>query len=1160
MRYRRISKVLMIFIIGMVVLGNMTISARAYDFTGYADEYLKEFNKGYSYKDGRRGIFNNGADAYSSNNGQWLSNSDWGTYSTIRKHKQQLNPPGKFYFGYERGVSFPKAISNDDGYSINIECFGYGKFNTGTTPSNVRIKVDVLIENIGWFNLFSGIIGGYNNSQNPVYTTTYKKKLTKDDWAGFDNDEKIKAIKVYVNEPGLDINNMTSSDLYVIDGFSVNIEYPENPIIEWACPTNADYIEPKTDNYWYKQGHDTTLGNTFKDGYGLMQQYISMTSVEKPEIGNIIAIGYNDSMKLSWTEELNTDYVSDATARYVGGSQHEMETEYRMKLLKEGQYKYYAYAINNQWRWQLLSKKQEEPIDTHCVVGVDGTSPKSASQKAEVITVNSIKVELTSISDKDSKGLHDGSGFSYSDIAIAPKGATENEYVWEKNIGLTANTKNITKTLEVPTKWQNNYGNWKVVARLYDKVGNYRDYTIELRREDPIPRNSTIKILKYKYKNNNDYWVNTRENFSICTNTESSKSYSKYPDQTLLMMGNQNTYNSSVLYNGFLSIAAVNGSDISQGTEKDIYLKKNSNYAASKRIINGSIALSSIHDLKATDKADGRKYKLHTLGRIYDTTTRKWYQSSVVNSIENICIDGTAPACTLNVTDRSTDTFTIKMTNLSDKNGSGVKNYSLKVSNVNGVNKDYVFKNSDGSYSAIINRYDFKGALNGYTAIITLEDNVDNVREYQLDEKDKLYPFQQNLTAKGIAIYDTVDQRFVTQVVSGLKYKAVFQYENTGEEDIKDSFDIALKIDGEEKEVKTIKTGIKKGETKYGEFEFTAGEENLLGVQYEGIVDYNDDIYETNEDDNVVDTAKKYDKLPVPPTPAPPTEPVPSTPIPPTPEKPIQTVVVDYEAEFLNSVAMNSDKVVDELLTEEDYRLKFNVKNNSSYPLKNLDIKNKSFVCKLYYDNIECRSFIINEDNDIETGKNTTYYFRFKIPNLSDDKVEDIKKIRGIVDVFDTLRETNEDNNEISTNKRVLGLKVTDYRITDIIDPPQKYTYPIYTQSMPTNVNDGYNVTFRCNVKGHADEVYAELKDTNGIDYGKQVMKKVRDIDSNNNAEYEYVFTVPLGTPKGTIIISKVYAKRNSTLYDYNLKEKWEGESLSIGGSAKQDIVIFRQY
>lgn len=520
-------------------------------------------------------------------------------------------------------------------------------------------------------------------------------------------------------------------------------------------------------------------------------------------------------------------------------------------------------------------------------------------------------------------------------------------------------------------------------------------------------------------------------------------------------------------------------------------------------------------------------------------------------------IDKTAPTATsYDVVDRQDDTFTIDIVGVTDGQGSGVKSQTVRVwIDTPTGRKEKVYtpvKVNDTTSRVVVNRLDYGGYTKTYYYELTLVDNVGNSRTYAAKTGTMI---QNNLTAKRIDIYDPRENRYVSQVISGLQYQAVLEVENNGEREISKNFDIAFKVDSVEKGKITETKGIKKGEIKEYKFTFVAGEENLKGVKYEGIADYSNVIYETNENDNTAATKNPYttprsDENPpiIPPditSGNKPNEPV-----------PIITVIVDLEADFIDIVELNSNQSVTEVITDDEYRIKYRVKNNSSLALRNIDIINKTFTNKVYYDGVLKGQVNVS---DINKNDVKTFYQTFKVPLLSDGIVEAIKPVRLDVDTANVIKESNETNNTIIRNKKIIGLKVIDYRITDVVNPITSLNLPLYTNQMPLSVKTGYNVTFNVDVLGKPDKVYAKVSDTNGKDYGIFEMIKIKDID-NVRSEWYYVFAPHIDTPDNTIIITEIFADRNSFTYNYNQKENWNGHTLRIGGNAREDIIIYRKY
>lgn len=697
-------------------------------------------------------------------------------------------------------------------------------------------------------------------------------------------------------------------------------------------------------------------------------------------------------------------------------------------------------------------------------------------------------------------------------------------------------------------------GKAKVVVKAKDNCNNERVLAEREFNVSITPVDSYVDIRMAKYQNGNTYWVNTREEFKVFTRVN-TLNYPLYPSDTRLYIGG-NGINSEI-YSGTKIVANTSDVSFSEGSEKTKFFDKYSDYKAMKSTSSDRSKkyLEATHSLIAKDAANNMKFNLYSNGSI-DFRNEVFY-SSMATTNKVLAVDSVAPTLISdNISNKSEDTFTIDLKGVTDSTGSGVKSVDVKVwieeNSIKKYEKTFNVKpDSNGEYKLVINRADFGNIRRNYRYQVTLTDNVDNSRVYPIKNAQML---QYNLTANRIDIFDPRENRYVTQVISGLDYYAVVEVQNTGELDVKVPFEVALERDNEFTG-KVNANGLKINEVKDYRVPFVAGEENLKGVVYKGIVDYTDDIDESNELDNITSSEKPYD-IPRdesnPPT-------IPTTPpgggkIPDPP--PIITVELDLKASFVDAVEVGSDKVISELIPGDKVRIKYIVENMGSLSLEHYDILNKNFLNEIYYDGTKIDEVTIS---DLGKDERKTFYKDFVIPELKPDEIEVIKKLTLKVDSTNAIYETNENNNILNTNKKVLGLKVTDYRITDMVNPPKKYTYPIYIKNMPVSVKAGYNVTLRADVQGKPDRVYVQMTDNKGNNHGTYEMKKVKDI-SNNKAEYEFIFTTPLDSEKGTIFISEVIATRNSSTYNYNKRENWNGDTLKIGGSALEDIIIFRKH
>ncbi len=697
-------------------------------------------------------------------------------------------------------------------------------------------------------------------------------------------------------------------------------------------------------------------------------------------------------------------------------------------------------------------------------------------------------------------------------------------------------------------------GKAKVVVKAKDNCNNERVLAEREFNVSITPVDSYVDIRMAKYQNGNTYWVNTREEFKVFTRVN-TLNYPLYPSDTRLYIGG-NGINSEI-YSGTKIVANTSDVSFSEGSEKTKFFDKYSDYKAMKSTSSDRSKkyLEATHSLIAKNAANNMKFNLYSNGSI-DFRNEVFY-SSMATTNKVLAVDSVAPTLISdNISNKSEDTFTIDLKGVTDSTGSGVKSVDVKVwieeNSIKKYEKTFNVKpDSNGEYKLVINRADFGNIRRNYRYQVTLTDNVDNSRVYPIKNAQML---QYNLTANRIDIFDPRENRYVTQVISGLDYYAVVEVQNTGELDVKVPFEVALERDNEFTG-KVNANGLKINEVKDYRVPFVAGEENLKGVVYKGIVDYTDDIDESNELDNITSSEKPYD-IPRdesnPPT-------IPTTPpgggkIPDPP--PIITVELDLKASFVDAVEVGSDKVISELIPGDKVRIKYIVENMGSLSLEHYDILNKNFLNEIYYDGTKIDEVTIS---DLGKDERKTFYKDFVIPELKPDEIEVIKKLTLKVDSTNAIYETNENNNILNTNKKVLGLKVTDYRITDMVNPPKKYTYPIYIKNMPVSVKAGYNVTLRADVQGKPDRVYVQMTDNKGNNHGTYEMKKVKDI-SNNKAEYEFIFTTPLDSEKGTIFISEVIATRNSSTYNYNKRENWNGDTLKIGGSALEDIIIFRKH
>ncbi len=135
----------------------------------------------------------------------------------------------------------------------------------------------------------------------------------------------------------------------------------------------------------------------------------------------------------------------------------------------------------------------------------------------------------------------------------------------------------------------------------------------------------------------------------------------------------------------------------------------------------------------------------------------------------------------------------------------------------------------------------------------------------------------------------------------------------------------------------------------------------------------------------------------------------------------------------------------------------------------------------------------------------------------------------------------------------IVALKLINFRITDIVNHPD-VTFP-YTKDMLENelikYKAGYYVTFKIDSKGKPDIVTGRIDiDNNGsIDQVINLTKTA----SGDTETWQGRFYTSAYLSTGTIISIKLDCNKGSVIYDYNLKESWDGQSLITEGSALQD-------
>lgn len=136
----------------------------------------------------------------------------------------------------------------------------------------------------------------------------------------------------------------------------------------------------------------------------------------------------------------------------------------------------------------------------------------------------------------------------------------------------------------------------------------------------------------------------------------------------------------------------------------------------------------------------------------------------------------------------------------------------------------------------------------------------------------------------------------------------------------------------------------------------------------------------------------------------------------------------------------------------------------------------------------------------------------------------------------------------------LIALKLIDFRITNIVNH-EHLTYPItkdMLQSSLVEYKTGYYVTFQINAKGNPNTVQAnvDIGDNGSTD---SVVNLVKVGNSGTEEIFEGKFYTNARLPLNTVISLELIAKKNTTTYNYNTKEGWNGRTLIIKGTALED-------
>ena len=118
------------------------------------------------------------------------------------------------------------------------------------------------------------------------------------------------------------------------------------------------------------------------------------------------------------------------------------------------------------------------------------------------------------------------------------------------------------------------------------------------------------------------------------------------------------------------------------------------------------------------------------------------------------------------------------------------------------------------------------------------------------------------------------------------------------------------------------------------------------------------------------------------------------------------------------------------------------------------------------------------------------------------------------------------------------------------------YSYPIFKDKMPVDYIAGYYVTLQVDKKGNPEKVISNVSTDGGATSTNLEFKLVG--HSGTEGIWEAKYFLDNKSAIGTIISNNITTYKNTTSYNYNSKEVWDGETLRVVSGLEKDIIIKR--
>jgi hypothetical protein len=144
----------------------------------------------------------------------------------------------------------------------------------------------------------------------------------------------------------------------------------------------------------------------------------------------------------------------------------------------------------------------------------------------------------------------------------------------------------------------------------------------------------------------------------------------------------------------------------------------------------------------------------------------------------------------------------------------------------------------------------------------------------------------------------------------------------------------------------------------------------------------------------------------------------------------------------------------------------------------------------------------------------------------------------------------------------IVNSKLINFRISNMVNPPTAYTFPILVANMPVDCKSGYQDEFDIDTIGEFDNVTIASY-INGVYQATYNLTKTSDTGSTQTWHLNYI--LPLDTDNDSMVSYKINGSiiETSFNYDYNLNNSWGsttigGNVLHVIGNALEDAMVHR--